>query len=323
MNLLQIADGSTQEIKLNGWKKQAQDSRDAAYSLRAQPELLGATALPKRFDNTDICSPVENQGSLGSCTANAVAGLVEANENKRRGALGSTPPLVEASVAPSISVTNVEVAPDGSLSFALKVAPPPVEKPPSESSAPFIHASRLFQYYTTRTIMRTVGCDSGASIRDSIKATYQFGIADEAAWPYSVAKYRDKPPQAIWDAAAKHKVTSYHAIADGDIFTMKAALVDRYLVAFGFSVYTGINVAGSTGNLSLPKQGEKLIGGHAVCLVGYDDERVNPDKSVGAFLVRNSWGTGWGLNGYFWMPYNYVGNTKMAKDFWVVKSAPI
>lgn len=52
-------------------------------------------------------------------------------------------------------------------------------------------------------------------------------------------------------------------------------------------------------------------------LVGYDD-------SKGAFIVRNSWGTSWGpFGGYFYMDYDYVANTNLASDFWVVQSAPI
>lgn len=66
----------------------------------------------------------------------------------------------------------------------------------------------------------------------------------------------------------------------------------------------------------MPAKGEDMVGGHCVALVGYDDERK-------AFLVRNSWGTGWGLNGYFWMPYEYVLNTNLCADFWtILKVAP-
>ena len=60
-------------------------------------------------------------------------------------------------------------------------------------------------------------------------------------------------------------------------------------------------------------------------LVGYDDNMVNPfDKTKkGAFLVRNSWSQSWGIAGYFWMSYDYVGDTSLCSDFWTVVSAPI
>jgi C1A family cysteine protease len=60
--------------------------------------------------------------------------------------------------------------------------------------------------------------------------------------------------------------------------------------------------------------------GHAVVAVGYDDTRkikntLTNKTTKGALLVRNSWGVGWGDQGYGWMPYDYALNG-MAMDFW-------
>jgi C1A family cysteine protease len=57
---------------------------------------------------------------------------------------------------------------------------------------------------------------------------------------------------------------------------------------------------------------EEVIGGHAVCCVGYDQTRR-------AFLVRNSWGPSWGMAGYFWMPFDYLTNPSLASDRWVIR----
>ena len=58
-----------------GWLHEFPDYRDISYK--------GVTIkLPKSVDLTENCSPVENQGSLGSCTANALAGVLEYNEKK-------------------------------------------------------------------------------------------------------------------------------------------------------------------------------------------------------------------------------------------------
>jgi C1A family cysteine protease len=54
----------------------------------------------------------------------------------------------------------------------------------------------------------------------------------------------------------------------------------------------------ANGELPLPTKGEDIVGGHAVVCVGYDDAKQ-------AFIVRNSWGTGWGDKGYFYMPYEF------------------
>lgn len=184
-----------------------------------------------------------------------------------------------------------------------------------------MRASRLFEYYATRTIEGTTSEDSGASIRDAIKAGVKYGVANEADYPYDILKFADNPPPNIWTEAAAHKVASYHAVTDGDIGTMKSVIASGYPIGFGFTVYSYFMSAqmASQGILHLPGPNETVEGGHAVCLVGYDDSKQ-------MFLVRNSWGTSWGYPtapGYFWMEYAYVQNTALANDFWVVTSAPI
>ncbi len=67
-----------------------------------------------------------------------------------------------------------------------------------------------------------------------------------------------------------------------------------------------------SGVLPMPGPAENTIGGHAVLAVGYDD-------SKSAFIIRNSWGSGWGLAGYFYMPYTYITNADLADDFWVLQ----
>ena len=62
----------------------------------------------------------------------------------------------------------------------------------------------------------------------------------------------------------------------------------------------------------MPKPQEKVLGGHAVMAVGYDDSKQ-------AVLVRNSWGTDWGIRGYFYMPYGYITNANLCDDFWTIR----
>jgi hypothetical protein len=59
----------------------------------------------------------------------------------------------------------------------------------------------------------------------------------------------------------------------------------------------------------MPTSDESVRGGHAVLLVGYDD-------ATKRWLVRNSWGDGWGKGGYFTMPYGYLLDDNLSDDFW-------
>ena len=322
------ADGTAHPVHLRGWKRQSTDVRDEAFRLRLPAGILKVQATSA--DLRSICSPIEDQGDLGSCTAHMLAGLVEANEHV------TTKKVSFLATNTTVSISNVMTAADGTITYTTTVkpasAPVPVPTPtptPTPTPAPskLIRASRLFEYYASRKIEGTINEDSGASIRDAIKAAAQYGVVDESLWSYDITKFTVNPPQAIWTAAATHKVTSYHSITDGDLVTMKNALLSNFLVGFGFQVYDYMMSAAMAKQafLPLPGRNESLQGGHAVCLAGFDDNMANPFNAAsrGAFLVRNSWGIGWGQSGYFWISYDYVKNTSLASDFWVVQSAPI
>jgi C1A family cysteine protease len=95
---------------------------------------------------------------------------------------------------------------------------------------------------------------------------------------------------------------------------LKGCLASGRPFVFGFTVYDGFesDTVAQTGILQMPQSSEKVVGGHAVVGVGYDD-------STQRFLVRNSWGTDWGQNGYFTMPYAYLTDDNLAADIWEIK----
>ncbi len=173
--------------------------------------------------------------------------------------------------------------------------------------------SPLFIYYCERVIEGTVNEDSGAMIRDGIKAVAKWGACDEKSWPYEIKKFAVKPPLAAYTKAKKNKIDSYERVNQNEL-SIRTALAKGYPVVFGFSVYESFETraVSKTGVVPYPKTSEALLGGHCVILVGYD----HPKRR---FICRNSWGSNWGDKGYFYMDYEYVLNPNLADDFWIIK----
>ena len=243
-----------------GWLPDLPDQRDHLYSCVSRPSSI--VPQPSCIDLRPTCTPVEDQGQLGSCTANALAGALEFLENK-----------------------------DG---------------------LPAADLSRLFIYYNERDLEGTVDQDSGAMLRDGIKTLASLGICTESKWPYDIAKFTKKPTASCYKEALNHQITSYQRLST--LQDMKSCLSEGFPFVFGFTVYESFESAevARTGVANLPKKTEKALGGHAVVAVGYDDK-------TSRFIIRNSWGTGWGMQGYFTLPYEYLDNRNLSDDFWVIK----
>lgn len=244
-----------------GWHKQLPDFRDIQYYQ--SPSKL---TLPATVDLRPHMPPVYDQGQLGSCTANAVAGLVEYDRIRQ--------------------------------------------------GKPALNPSRLFIYYNERMADGTVTSDAGSTIRESIKSVNDNGWCLESEWPYDESQFAVHPPADAYHHALSHKVKSYQAIPQTE-YALQLCLAQGNPITFGISVYSSFmsqDVA-STGLVPLPTPGESLEGGHAILICGYNAQERT-------FLVRNSWGSSWGMNGYCLMPYEYVLDPNLASDFWTIFWAP-
>jgi C1A family cysteine protease len=241
-----------------GWVPDLPDHRDLMYNqLRPVPP-----SLPSSVDLRPMCPPIENQGELGSCTGNALAGALEFLERKNH--------------------------------------------------VPFTDLSRLFIYYNERVIEHSVKSDAGAQIRDGVKTLAKQGVCPEKKWPYVISRFTAKPSAACYKEAHRHLITSYHRILT--LGEMRTCLAEGFPFVFGFTVYENFESqqVTKTGVVNMPQSEERVMGGHAVLGVGYDD-------GLRRFIVRNSWGAKWGQHGYFTIPYDYLGNRNLADDFWTIR----
>jgi C1A family cysteine protease len=246
--------------KKYGWIPDIPDRRDITYgSVHPAPESLPASA-----DLTMYCPAVEEQGNLGSCTANALAGALEYLELK--------------------------------------------------DSVRFEDLSRLFIYYNERMIENSIMTDSGAMIRDGIKALKKQGVCSEKKWPYDISKFTYKPDENCFREALDHQITDYQRL--NTLEEMRACLASGFPFVFGFTVYESFESKKTalTGVAHMPGPKERALGGHAVVAVGYNDAKKR-------FLVRNSWGAKWGKKGYFTMPYEYLSDRNLSDDFWTIRRA--
>jgi C1A family cysteine protease len=147
--------------------------------------------------------------------------------------------------------------------------------------------------------------------RDGFKAARRFGTPPETDWPYDIAKYADDPPQQAWSDAAARKLTKFYKSVPRSLNQFKLVLSNEQTIAFGFSVYESFESpeVASIGVVPMPSPDERQMGGHEVLAVGYLADQPN------YVLARNSWGAGWGMAGYFLMPWQYLLSTDLASDF--------
>jgi C1A family cysteine protease len=174
--------------------------------------------------------------------------------------------------------------------------------------------SRLFIYYNERAIEGTVSSDSGGQIRDGVKSVNQQGAPPETDWPYDITKFAEKPPQKAYDDAAQHEAILYQRLTP-TLGQLKGCLASGFPFVFGFVVYESFESqqVAQTGEAPMPQAGEKQLGGHAVMAAGYDESQQR-------FIIRNSWGPGWGMGGYFTLPYPYLLQSTLSSDFWTIRS---
>lgn len=173
--------------------------------------------------------------------------------------------------------------------------------------------STLFIYYNARVREGTERFPSaGASLRNAVKGAAFLGAPPQDFWTFDVNRVVEKPEQSAFNQSNREVIKRYSRLPL-DVATIKHAVGNKLAVVFGMSVYESFmsEAVTSTGVVPLPKNTEVLLGGHTMMLVGYDEKN---------FIFRNSWGNQWGEGGYGYVPYEYLTNSNLAEDFWVIET---
>lgn len=230
--------------------------------------------------------------------------------------LSFTPPVPSAPLPSKIDLHALcppvyDQGPIGSCTANATAAAVDFER--KRQSLPFMTPSRLFIYYNERAIEHSTNTDSGAMLRDGMKTIAAQGVCTESLWAYNTTKVLVKPPAPCYQAALAHRTLQYLRL-NQDLLSMKTCLAAGFPFVFGFTVYESFESAEvtATGKVPMPGPNEAVLGGHAVLAVGYSD-------ASNRFLLRNSWGAQWGINGHFTMPYAYLTDSNLSDDFWTVR----
>lgn len=227
-----------------GWLPDLPDARDHLYA----PPPPTVAALPPSVDLTDQCpKTVYQQGNIGSCTANAIAGAFEFDLLKQH---------LTDFMPSRLFIYYNERAIEGTVG--------------SDSGA------------MLRDGIKTVATQGVCSELDW---PYDDTSADPhtGLWP-SGARPSEKPGASCYSEAAQNTAASYQRVVR-DLDQMRGCLAAGYPFVFGFSVYESFESAAvaKSGVVDLPQADETLLGGHAVLAVGYDDaaERFRVRNSWG------------------------------------------
>jgi C1A family cysteine protease len=158
--------------------------------------------------------------------------------------------------------------------------------------------SPAYIYAKTRMDNHTFPGDGGASLADEFTTLMNWGVCPESFIPFNQDPTA-APSSAAEMAALPFRIQQALQIKPIEPVAVKSSLAGKQAVAIGFYIFESFDNPDPNGVVAIPNPNtEKLLGGHAVLVCGYDDAKS-------WWVVRNQQGPTWADQGYCYMPYGY------------------
>jgi hypothetical protein len=178
--------------------------------------------------------------------------------------------------------------------------------------------SRLFLYWQCRLQMGTTGQDSGTYTHLAVDRVGNIGVCEESIWPYADSNLTNSPTPDTYPEASDNKFTAWFNIdalapsgGTDRLTQIETAIRSNHPVIYGSPVSSAIQNYTAGQVLTIPDAND-IIGGHSTCFTG-----VHYLDGARVWVVRNSWGSSWGNNGYFLIDDAWAGWEEL-DDLWVL-----
>jgi len=256
-----------------GWQPDAPDPRDEEFAVSTVLSTSKEPPPPHEVSNRDLVRGMFDQLRLSSCVGNAFSRADH---------------MLEVA---AFNAGKIDAIPEPS--------------------------SRLFHYYNSRYQTGDTKRDNGTFIRLCVRQANELGVPPESLWPYKPfekvngdAMWSVKPTLKTFQYASADRVRSYRRIAGLPSQRIEEI---RHCIAQGLPIIFGTYIAKSfvnnDGPLTIGPPGiEPIAGGHAMVMIGYDDEGV---------LVCNSWSADWRDQGFAKLTWGYV-TWSGTRDIWAL-----
>lgn len=157
------------------------------------------------------------------------------------------------------------------------------------------------------------GVDRGTHVSTAMNLVASKGVDSIGAFPYVDGDFTTQPNAVSMRRAARFPAQSWYTLAVSET-EIKKVLAGGNTVVIAVEVLPDFDQLNSTTNTVYDSDTGNSRGRHALAVIGYDNSRS-------AFRFINSWGTGFGDQGYGWLAYSFINNVKLVLDAYVMVDA--